>query len=317
MLLVRYSIFMKFCFGNRGVLRVSFDMCFTQITTKNIGAIALCLTALIGQEAIAASFDCANARLPMEVMICSDAQLNQQDADMGKQFKVLKALHSDQNYKDLLHEQKNWLKDRDSTCNIPTQNIAAEQSSNIINCLKNIYANRISVLNDDMAQAAITVKSEKAAALGKAEKLAAFKEKQESSEPVPSVTTDITPVAKTQYTQGMTAIPIQAPPSQPVESEKSYFPFIINYDGDGNLLRYQLLEGATSGSSVSLCLRRARSWLEEKSREHAEVTLIGENVFSDKYHLNYLIIRCATDDKAFKDIPLNTKNLNDSKIISN
>ena len=59
------------------------------------------------------SFDCAKAKVAIEQLLCSDSQLADADRAMGDAFR---AHRSDP---DVVQEQRDWLKERESSCGIP------------------------------------------------------------------------------------------------------------------------------------------------------------------------------------------------------
>jgi uncharacterized protein len=70
-------------------------------------ALLACLT----MPAIAASFDCGQARTPVERAICTDPSLSAQDEQLALLFEQAK-LHGERS--EVIRQQKGWLKTRDA-----------------------------------------------------------------------------------------------------------------------------------------------------------------------------------------------------------
>ncbi|NWC08142.1 DUF1311 domain-containing protein [Pseudomonas agarici] len=62
----------------------------------------------------AASFDCDKARLPAEMSICTDRQLNDLDVEMATTYRLLRGLFAMGNRGAMQDEQAAWLKERNA-----------------------------------------------------------------------------------------------------------------------------------------------------------------------------------------------------------
>jgi len=94
----------------------------------------LCLVSASG-TALGASFDCGRALASLEKTICGDAALSKADAEMAEYYFKLNESLGDVRSKELLDEQRVWLKGRADKC-------AQGDSS----CLKKLYSDRIHAL---------------------------------------------------------------------------------------------------------------------------------------------------------------------------
>lgn len=69
------------------------------------------LLASLAAPALAASFDCSQARTPVERAICADPSLSAQDEQLALLFEQAK-LHGERS--EVIRQQKGWLKTRDA-----------------------------------------------------------------------------------------------------------------------------------------------------------------------------------------------------------
>ncbi|MBF0108270.1 MAG: DUF1311 domain-containing protein [Magnetococcales bacterium] len=111
--------------------------------------------------AVSPSFDCAKARLPVEVLICGDENLSRLDGAMGRAYsRKKKEAGADQEEK-LRQEQRQWLADRLERCGIPDrQGAALDDAKGAVRCLEEMYQGRIGVLNIGVAAPAAPAKPE-------------------------------------------------------------------------------------------------------------------------------------------------------------
>lgn len=72
-------------------------------------------TMLVGSAAAAQSFNCASAQLPVEKIICADADLSRADSALGTQFKAAMEESADAATRaTLLDAQRAWLRQRNA-----------------------------------------------------------------------------------------------------------------------------------------------------------------------------------------------------------
>lgn len=93
----------------------------------------MCMGLVLGESAIAASFDCVKAQTHVEKMICADAELSKLDREMAATF--AEARKTKNKGEVVKQEQMQWLK--------------ARNDCNDVGCLKTEYRNRISNLAED------------------------------------------------------------------------------------------------------------------------------------------------------------------------
>lgn len=94
--------------------------------------IILFLVLLIPSISIAASFNCQDATRKLEKAICSNEKLSQLDEHMSNYYFKLKATLEDDSSKNLLKQQREWLKQRTKKC-----------KSHSPTCLIKLYQSRI------------------------------------------------------------------------------------------------------------------------------------------------------------------------------
>ncbi|MFH0934843.1 MAG: lysozyme inhibitor LprI family protein, partial [Pseudomonadota bacterium] len=78
-----------------------------------------------------ASFDCLKALTPVEIQICSDAELSVLDEKLSTAYQ--RSISSSSNRADIISTQKHWLQDRRNRCNDPA-------------CIKRAYEERLLIL---------------------------------------------------------------------------------------------------------------------------------------------------------------------------
>jgi len=190
---------------------------------KNLVLLMFPIAALSYHQASAASFDCNKAKAPIELMICADPELSQEDEALGRQFKTGRLALTGEVAKSYVEAQKAWLKQRYATCNIPTfDSISNEQSSQIITCLKQAYSARIAALSGS------------------------------------TVSSSNKPVVSAKIPPNNTINNEQAAVEQ---KDVKYIHFIRIYDGDGNYVNSAVTSDMGS-YSASLCTRWAESMIE-------------------------------------------------------
>lgn len=103
----------------------------------NVGAVLafLVVAVLHHPSAFAASFDCAEASDTLEKAICADSELSTADEEMAGYYGKLKESLDAAQSRELLSEQRTWLKQRASTCGAANAR-----------CLKGLYRDRIHAL---------------------------------------------------------------------------------------------------------------------------------------------------------------------------
>lgn len=120
---------------------------------------ALCL-ALVGVNATAEakpkpSFDCAKARAPIEVAICSDSSLAASDAEMAKLYRLARNALGEaagaEARKALKDTQRQWLRARLLVCGMQSKGTWSRNSDDIA-CLRAVYAARQADLSAGLAK---------------------------------------------------------------------------------------------------------------------------------------------------------------------
>ena len=98
-------------------------------------------------DAPKASFNCADAKAPVEKLICSDASLAKADADLAALYAQLQESLQGSAHDDLLAEQRAWLKARLSACGVAaTGSTPPADSTKAVTCLTGLYRDRIGAL---------------------------------------------------------------------------------------------------------------------------------------------------------------------------
>ena len=97
-------------------------------------------------EEIKPSFDCAKAKIRVEKLICSDAELAKLDREMSSEYHSLVSDKTlDGELKEILkNNQKKWLDSREKTPCLENEDVSEQQK-----CIKNVYRIRIKEINDD------------------------------------------------------------------------------------------------------------------------------------------------------------------------
>lgn len=99
------------------------------------------------------SFDCAKARAPVEILICSDTALASQDATMARNYKNLRSVWKGNLRKRLRKDQRRWVKTRDKGCRIGRKTALTEKNQpGFIKCLIGAYQKRNVVLKRRLAK---------------------------------------------------------------------------------------------------------------------------------------------------------------------
>ncbi|HEX9447778.1 MAG TPA: lysozyme inhibitor LprI family protein, partial [Dongiaceae bacterium] len=114
----------------------------------------LCLMAMPGIPALAASFDCKSAGQPLEKIICGDPDLSKLDEDLAASYGKAKAALSSEGQKILLTGQHDWLAFSRRICKTRLDaTVAKLVDQTPADCLKSEYRERI----EDLDTAATTV----------------------------------------------------------------------------------------------------------------------------------------------------------------
>jgi uncharacterized protein YecT (DUF1311 family) len=113
---------------------------------KHLICAASVLLGALPFPAVAASFDCAAARAPIELLICRNDELSALDGAMGEAYaerrKALGEAAAD--------EQRLWLRQRLTACGIPGSGSAAPPPT-AVRCLADLYRARIAALQPPAA----------------------------------------------------------------------------------------------------------------------------------------------------------------------
>lgn len=94
-------------------------------------------------------FDCKKAQKLLDKLICLDETLTELDQLMTIEYNWLNSYLPPAEKKALLNEQRQWLKSRNETCQIPNKNITPTdetQKSKNVGCLQDIYTKRMDEL---------------------------------------------------------------------------------------------------------------------------------------------------------------------------
>lgn len=97
--------------------------------------LAFLFCVLFSGAAFSASFDCGAAATVTERLICSDAELSKRDEEVAASYKKTLASLDDANKKQLVAEQKSWLKSSRSLCDD-------------VACLRRSYETRAKLLQE-------------------------------------------------------------------------------------------------------------------------------------------------------------------------
>jgi uncharacterized protein len=103
---------------------------------------------IAADEASSPGFNCRKDNLtPVEKIICSDPELAALDTEMSKLFEAKKKTLTEKERQSLFSDQRNWLKQRGSSCNIDKNTqVTGQTSEEKKDCLKNLYQARINDL---------------------------------------------------------------------------------------------------------------------------------------------------------------------------
>lgn len=114
--------------------------------------VLLSFIALFAMPAAAASFDCSKAVRPIDKLICTfedDLQvrpsLSHLDEEMARAFAEKRAKLGPAEVRDLLAEQRAWLKSRESKCDVPTSGEFRDEILSAF-CVADLYRKRIADL---------------------------------------------------------------------------------------------------------------------------------------------------------------------------
>jgi uncharacterized protein len=104
--------------------------------------------ATAANETPSPSFSCQKDNLTqVEKIICSDPELAALDAEMSKLFEAKKKSIPEKEGQPFFDEQRRWLEQRDSSCNIKNSaQVIGQVTEEKKTCLKNLYQGRINAL---------------------------------------------------------------------------------------------------------------------------------------------------------------------------
>jgi uncharacterized protein len=104
--------------------------------------------ATAANETPSPSFSCQNDNLTqVEKIICSDPELAALDTEMSKLFEAKKKSIPEKERQSFFDDQRRWLKQRDSSCNIKNKaQVIGQVTEEKKTCLKNLYQKRINDL---------------------------------------------------------------------------------------------------------------------------------------------------------------------------
>ncbi|MFZ1982994.1 MAG: MG2 domain-containing protein, partial [Desulfatitalea sp.] len=129
--------------------------------------VLLVLLDLTGQNSAAslfqASFDCAKASAPIETLICSDETLATLDRELGLLFtNARNAIEGETDRLAHLKEQREWLKSRLTTCQIPRSGKLLGDVPAMRECLIKEMRKRNEILTESLKKAAPEIQAEAA-----------------------------------------------------------------------------------------------------------------------------------------------------------
>ena len=108
-----------------------------------------------------ASFDCSKASTPIETLICSDETLATLDRELGLLFtNARNAIDGETERLAQLKEQREWLKSRLTTCNIPRSGKLEGDASLMRECLIKEMRKRNEILTASLKQAVPEIQAE-------------------------------------------------------------------------------------------------------------------------------------------------------------
>ena len=103
------------------------------------------------------SFNCAKARAPVEILICSDTALARQDATMARNYRSLRAVWKGRLRRSLKKDQRRWVLARDQGCRIGKNTaLTSGNRARYIKCLMGAYRKRNALLERRLAQGGVT-----------------------------------------------------------------------------------------------------------------------------------------------------------------
>ena len=97
---------------------------------------------LVSSNAIAASFDCTQAKTNMEKAICNDSSLSELDEKLGSEYKTARLKLSPPADKAFVASQRSWLRFHSTYCFIDV-NASSVTQAEAIRCLASAYKDRI------------------------------------------------------------------------------------------------------------------------------------------------------------------------------
>jgi uncharacterized protein len=121
------------------------------LTRWVFASLILCATPIgicLGNSTEAASFDCDQAKLPVEKAICKSPILRSLDRDIAAVYRRALGNAKPSEKATILDEQRKWLKERDISCGVPAstalpQKLTIDDSEN---CLIDAYRSRYKIL---------------------------------------------------------------------------------------------------------------------------------------------------------------------------
>jgi uncharacterized protein len=97
------------------------------------------------------SFDCSKSLSAVEHLICDEPQLGNLDGKLASAFAARRSQLNTEEFKQLLKEQRAWLRIRTDICGVPNPSRLAADNAKSIQCLLHIYRERISSLNKQVS----------------------------------------------------------------------------------------------------------------------------------------------------------------------
>lgn len=92
------------------------------------------------------SFDCSKAKAPIELLICSDADLARWDARLGQAYNLKSGQLAEPERRVLLQEQRQWATLRRTKCAIPATLVKIEDAADAKPCVLRITQERVASL---------------------------------------------------------------------------------------------------------------------------------------------------------------------------
>lgn len=109
---------------------------------------------LASSNAIAASFDCTQAKSNMEKAICNDSSLSELDEKLGSEYKTARLKLSPPADKAFVASQRSWLRFHSTYCFIDV-NASSVTQAEAIRCLESAYKDRIEDLKKLVISSAV------------------------------------------------------------------------------------------------------------------------------------------------------------------